>query len=152
MVKNGENDFSGVPPLASPCTISILETIPTSERLQEFCAHFQSEKLLHPTFNRIYEARTLYMAYPTSSTTGKDYYGGAVPIESPVATPKGNAGSPDAGYGTAHGQPELIGVNDGHHHNSGERTVAAIDRQSTGWFAFFRTKNFYIALIIGYAV
>ncbi|KAI9696437.1 MAG: hypothetical protein M1836_005715 [Candelina mexicana] len=87
------------------------------------------------------------MAYPTSSSIGKAHDEGAVPIEPSIATPKGDAEYSNASSDIVHGQPELIGAN-GYQHN-GERTVEAVDEQSKGWFAYFRTKNFYIALIIG---
>ena len=42
-----------------------------------------------------------------------------------------------------HGAPEVIGI-------EGERTVEEIEESKKGWFAYFKTKDFYIVLLLGY--
>ncbi|MCJ1235656.1 hypothetical protein MMC14_003627 [Varicellaria rhodocarpa] len=41
-----------------------------------------------------------------------------------------------------HGAPEVIGI-------EGERTVEEIEESKKGWFAYFKTKDFYIVLLLG---
>ena len=42
-----------------------------------------------------------------------------------------------------HGAPEVVGI-------EGERTVDEIEESKEGWFAYFKTKDFYIVLVLGY--
>ncbi len=49
----------------------------------------------------------------------------------------------------AHGAPEAIGLNNANGYGHG-RTVAEIEQSKRGWFAYLKTKNFYIVLVLGY--
>ena len=63
---------------------------------------------------------------------------------------------------TVHGAPELVRVRDsgaiaapgghGERGNGGGMTVEDIEESKKGWFAYFRTKQFYIVLLLGYVV
>ncbi|MCJ1362047.1 hypothetical protein MMC16_001149 [Acarospora aff. strigata] len=48
----------------------------------------------------------------------------------------------------AHGAPEVVGGTNGHGFGH-ERTVDEIEASKTGWFAYFKTKDFYIVLVLG---
>ena len=49
-----------------------------------------------------------------------------------------------------HGPPEIIGIHDGvAGHTEGVTTVEEIEESKKGWFAYFKTRNFYIVLITG---
>ncbi|KAI9871085.1 MAG: hypothetical protein M1830_003328, partial [Pleopsidium flavum] len=47
-----------------------------------------------------------------------------------------------------HGAPELLDINNGNGYGEG-RTVEEIEESKRGWFAYFKTKDFYIVLILG---
>ena len=51
----------------------------------------------------------------------------------------------------AHGAPEVVGGTNGHGFGH-ERTVDEIEASKTGWFAYFKTKDFYIVLVLGYVL
>lgn len=78
------------------------------------------------------------MADPTSYYR-KELDGRSAPVETTVAAQTRDA---DSSSDIAHGRPGIVG-------HGGETTVEEIEGQGQGWFAYFRTKNFYIALILG---
>lgn len=49
-----------------------------------------------------------------------------------------------------HGAPELIGVTNTDGYGQPERTVEEIEGRKRGWFAYFKTRDFYIVLVLGY--
>lgn len=60
-------------------------------------------------------------------------------------------GSPLSGTTLVHGAPKVVHVhNGGDAWRGGEVTVEEIDESEKGWFAYFKTRNFYIVLLLGY--
>jgi len=51
-----------------------------------------------------------------------------------------------------HSAPELIGVKDGLGTQGPRADIEDIEESKKGWFAYFRTRNFYIVLVLGYAI
>lgn len=47
---------------------------------------------------------------------------------------------------------ELTGVKDGPGAQASAVDVEEIDESKKGWFAYFRTRNFYIVLVLGYSL
>ena len=50
-----------------------------------------------------------------------------------------------------HAAPEIIGVHDGSR-AGGDTAIDEIEESQTGWFAYFKTRNFWIVLVLGYGV
>lgn len=57
-----------------------------------------------------------------------------------------------SGSSPQHGAPELISVTNDGGYGQPERTVDDIEGRKRGWFAYFKTKDFYIVLVLGYVV
>ena len=57
-----------------------------------------------------------------------------------------------SGPSAGHGAPELIGVTNAGGYGQPERTVEEIEGSKRGWFAYFKTKDFYIVLVLGYVI
>lgn len=57
-----------------------------------------------------------------------------------------------SGLSPVHGAPELTGVSNASGYGQPERTrtVEEIEGRKRGWFAYFKTKDFYIVLVLGY--
>lgn len=52
-----------------------------------------------------------------------------------------------------HGSPELFDIDNGNSNGSvhvGGRTIEEFEESKRGWFAYFKTKDFYIVLMLGY--
>lgn len=60
-------------------------------------------------------------------------------------------GSTSTGISPAHAAPEVVGINDGDAAGRRAQTTSAdeIDEAKGGWFAYLRTRNFYVVLILG---
>ncbi|KAI9810153.1 MAG: hypothetical protein M1827_006679 [Pycnora praestabilis] len=88
------------------------------------------------------------MTYPAATTTvGKADGEGPIPIETTASTVDDEP--PTSASAQKHGQPELIGTSDGDYGNGEQTTVEDLERKSGGWFAYFRTRGFYIVLVLG---
>ena len=55
-----------------------------------------------------------------------------------------------SGPSPVHAAPELIGVTNTRGDGQPERTVEEVEGSKTGWFAYFKTKDFYLVLVLGY--
>ena len=51
-----------------------------------------------------------------------------------------------------HGTPEVTGIDDGAEGEGAEETVDAIQKSKGGWFAYLRTREFYLVLLLGYGL
>ena len=51
-----------------------------------------------------------------------------------------------------HAAPELIGMSDGAAGESVGENADEILASKGGWFAYFRTRNFYLVLLLGYGI
>ena len=49
-----------------------------------------------------------------------------------------------------HGPPEVVGTYNGKGASREDVVVDEIDESKKGWFAYLKTKNFYIVLVLGY--
>ena len=79
-----------------------------------------------------------------------EYYSGKVPTEQVL--PAGKAiGASSSTSSPIHAAPELIGVNNGPATQNPRADIEEIEESEQGWFAYFRTRNFYIVLVLGYA-
>lgn len=47
-----------------------------------------------------------------------------------------------------HGAPEFVDINNSNGYGEG-RTVEEIEESKRGWFAYSKTKDFYIVLVLG---
>lgn len=56
--------------------------------------------------------------------------------------------SPSSTSSPVHAAPEAIGFNDGENTEVGP--VAPIEKSEVGWFAYLKTRNFYLVLLLGY--
>ena len=73
---------------------------------------------------------------------GKTAVANTVAADEPKGLPLSN---------TAHarGAPEIVEYNGGQTYNGGV-SVEDIDESKKGWFVYFKTKDFYIVLLLGY--
>ncbi len=68
-----------------------------------------------------------------------------------TVSPGESKGSPLSSAAPIHGAPEVVDVYDGGEtYRGGEITVEEIDESKKGWFAYFKTRDFYIVLLLGY--
>ena len=74
---------------------------------------------------------------------------GKPPLEQVLPAPAENESS--SASSPVHGAPELIGMKGASVAQTSRADVEEIDESKKGWFAYFRTRNFYIVLILGYA-
>lgn len=63
-------------------------------------------------------------------------------------------GTPETIGVGGYGQPESTGVSNAGGYGQPERTrtVEEIEESKRGWFAYFKTKDFYIVLVLGYVI
>lgn len=74
----------------------------------------------------------------------------AIPIEHTHAVTRDTKELPSSSSYPVHAAPEVIGLGEG---AEGERTTEnadAIQRSNGGWFAYLKTKDFYLVLLLGY--
>ena len=74
---------------------------------------------------------------------------GKPPIEQVLRAPAENESS--SASSPVHGAPELIEGKGAPGAQAPRADVEEIDASKKGWFAYFRTRNFYIVLVLGYA-
>ena len=72
---------------------------------------------------------------------------GKPPIEQVLPAPAENESS--SASSPVHGAPELVGMKGGSGAQASRADVEGIDESKKGWFAYFRTRSFYIVLVLG---
>lgn len=63
-----------------------------------------------------------------------------------VARPAGNESDKSSGAASTHGAPEVTGINQD---TATMPTVEEVQASKKGWFAYFKTRDFYIVLVLG---
>ena len=76
-----------------------------------------------------------------SGENGKTAVANTVSASEPKALPLNDNPS-------AHGAPEIVDYNGNHTYNGGV-TAEDIDESKEGWFAYIKTKDFYVVLLLG---
>ncbi len=59
---------------------------------------------------------------------------------------------PSSGSSPMHAAPEVIGINDGAEGEAAEENADEIPASKRGWFAYVKTRNFYLVLLLGYGI
>ncbi len=62
-----------------------------------------------------------------------------------VARPTGKESDKSSGAASTHGAPEVTGINQ----DTAPVTVEEVQASKDGWFAYFKTREFYIVLLLG---
>ena len=76
------------------------------------------------------------------------YHGksGLIGTEHCVARPTENESDKSSGAASTHGAPEVTGINQD---TAAVTTVEEVQASKKGWFAYFKTRDFYIVLLLG---
>lgn len=75
-----------------------------------------------------------------------DHIGAKAPTEQVRTKEEESTNTPSP----VHGAPEIIRVNDALGTQAAVADIEEIEEREKGWFAYFRTRNFYIVLVLGY--
>ena len=59
---------------------------------------------------------------------------------------------PSTSISSLHAAPEVIGVGNGAEGESAGEIVNEIQASHRGWFAYFKTREFYLVLLLGYGL
>ena len=59
---------------------------------------------------------------------------------------------PSTNSSPVHTTPELVGISEGAGGKGAEGIANDIQASKGGWFAYFKTRNFYLVLLLGYGV
>ena len=78
--------------------------------------------------------------------------GEASAIEHIHTIPRDTKELPSSTTYPVHAAPEVIGIHDGAEGESTAENVEAIQRSKGGWFAYLRTRDFYLVLLLGYGM
>lgn len=78
--------------------------------------------------------------------------GEASAIEHIQTIPRDTKELPSSTTYPVHAAPEVIGIHDGAEGESTAENVEAIQRSKGGWFAYLRTRDFYLVLLLGYGM
>jgi len=73
---------------------------------------------------------------------------GPIPVETTTARPKDDI-SPAGSPRLSHGEPQMVDMGTYGEESHGETTVEEVETKTKGWFSFFRTRNFWIVLVLG---
>lgn len=59
---------------------------------------------------------------------------------------------PSSSSSPVYAAPEVIGIGDGVEGESARKNADEIQASKGEWFAYFKTRNFYLVLLLGYGV
>ena len=59
---------------------------------------------------------------------------------------------PSTSISSLHAAPEVIGIGNGAEGDSAGEIVNEIQASHGGWFAYFKTREFYLVLLLGYGI
>lgn len=76
--------------------------------------------------------------------------GEALAIEHIHTVPRDTKGLPSSTTYPLDAAPEVLGIHDGAESESAAENVEAIQGSRGGWFAYLRTRDFYLVLLLGY--
>lgn len=71
-------------------------------------------------------------------------------IEHDVPIPRDIKNLPSSSVSAVHAAPEVIGSGDEAEGESAGENADEIQASKGGWFAYFKTRNFYLVLLLGY--
>lgn len=61
-------------------------------------------------------------------------------------------GLPSTSSFPVHAAPEVIGIGDGAEGESARENADEMQANKEGWFAYLKTRNFYLVLLLGYGI